>query len=183
MSWWSSGYDSVLSPLGPQHKSLVSEGVFLGASLVAQMVKNPDGKESICSVGKLGWTLGLGRSPREGNGYPLQYSRLENSTDWGAWQATVHRVAKSWTRLSDFHKAKGVLYALKILFWALWSGNKRKKKLANIYWLTAKYFHKWGWGWHHQLNGHKVGWIPGGGKGHGGLVCCSPWDHKQLDMN
>ena len=38
----------------------------------------------------------------EGNGNPLQYSCLENPMDGGAWQATVHGVAKSWTRLSDF---------------------------------------------------------------------------------
>ena len=38
----------------------------------------------------------------EGNGTPLQYSCLENPMDGGAWQATVHEVAKSWTRLSDF---------------------------------------------------------------------------------
>ena len=45
---------------------------------------------------------GSGRSPGEGNGNPLQYSYLENPMDGGAWQATVHRVAKSWTQLSDF---------------------------------------------------------------------------------
>ena len=39
---------------------------------------------------------------REGNGTPLQYSCLENPMDGGAWWATVHGVAKSWTRLSDF---------------------------------------------------------------------------------
>ena len=42
---------------------------------------------------------GLGRSPGEGNGNPLQYSCLENPTDGGACQATVHRATKSWTRL------------------------------------------------------------------------------------
>ena len=41
-------------------------------------------------------------SIREGNGNPLQYSCLENAMDGGTWQATVHGVAKSWTRLSDF---------------------------------------------------------------------------------
>ena len=40
---------------------------------------------------------GLGRSPREGKGYPLQYSCLENLTDRGDWQATVHGVTKSQT--------------------------------------------------------------------------------------
>ena len=44
-----------------------------------------------------------GRSPGEGNGNPLQYSCLENSTDRGAWQAKVHGVTKSWTQLSNWH--------------------------------------------------------------------------------
>ena len=48
-----------------------------------------DGKESVCNVGGLGSILGLGRPPREGNGYPLQFSCLENSMDSGAWQARV----------------------------------------------------------------------------------------------
>jgi len=54
-------------------------------------------KESACNVGDPGLIPGYGRSPGEGNGNPLQYSFLENSMDRGAWQATVHRVAKSWT--------------------------------------------------------------------------------------
>ena len=45
---------------------------------------------------------GLGRSPGEGNGNPLQYSCLEKPMDRGAWQATVHGVAKSRTQLSNF---------------------------------------------------------------------------------
>ena len=61
------------------------------------------GKESDCNVRDLGSVPGLGRSPGEGNGNPLQYSCLENSMDRGAWQAIVCRVAKSQTRLSDFH--------------------------------------------------------------------------------
>ena len=44
---------------------------------------------------------GSGKSPGVENGNPLQYSCLQNSMDRGAWQATVHRVAKSWKRLSD----------------------------------------------------------------------------------
>ena len=46
--------------------------------------------------------LGIYMQCREGNGTPLQYSRLENPMDRGAWWAAVHGVAKSWTRLSDF---------------------------------------------------------------------------------
>ena len=55
------------------------------------------GKDSACSVGDLGSTPGLRRSPGEGNGNPLQYFFLENSMDRGAWWATVHGIAKSWT--------------------------------------------------------------------------------------
>ena len=54
------------------------------------------GKESTCNVEDLGLISGLGRSPREGNGYLLQYSSLENSTD-----CIIHWVAKSWTWLSN----------------------------------------------------------------------------------
>ena len=48
---------------------------------------------------------GLGTSPGEGNGNPLQYFRLENPMDRGAWWVTVHWVAKSWTQLSDLAHA------------------------------------------------------------------------------
>ena len=61
-----------------------------------------DGKASAYSAGDLGSIPGLGRSPGEGNGNSLQNSCLENPMDRGAWQATVHGVAKSQTRLSDF---------------------------------------------------------------------------------
>ena len=53
-------------------------------------------------MGDPGSIPGSGRSPGEGNGNPLKYSCLENPMDRGAWQATVHGVTKSWTRLSDF---------------------------------------------------------------------------------
>ena len=59
------------------------------------------GKGSACNAGGMGLFPGSGRSPGEGNGYPFQYSSPGNPTDRGAWQATVHRIAKSWTRLSD----------------------------------------------------------------------------------
>ena len=60
-----------------------------------------DGKESICNAGDLGSIPGSGRSPGEGNDYPLQHSCLENSMDRGAWWATAHGAAKSQTRLSN----------------------------------------------------------------------------------
>ena len=51
-------------------------------------------KKSACNAGDLGSIPGLGKSSVEGNGYPLQYSCLENPTDRGAWQAAVHGVAR-----------------------------------------------------------------------------------------
>ena len=68
---------------------LAKKGLFPGGSA---------GKESACNAGELGLIPGLGRSPGERKGYPLQYSGLENSMD-----CIVHGVAKSRTRLSGFH--------------------------------------------------------------------------------
>ena len=78
-----------------------------------------DSKESACNAGDLSSVPGWGRSPGEGNGYPFQYSYLENLTDRGAWRATVHGVAKSLTRLSNQLGLRGVAdLALKIdRFW------------------------------------------------------------------
>ena len=60
------------------------------------VVKNPP-----ANAGDMGSIPGLGRSPGEGNGNPLQYPCLENLMDRGAWWADVHGVAKSQARLSD----------------------------------------------------------------------------------
>ena len=63
------------------------------------MVKNPPANAG--NAGDTGGIPGSGRLPGEGNGNPLQYSCLGNLMDRGAWWATVHGVAKSWTGLSD----------------------------------------------------------------------------------
>ena len=63
------------------------------------MVKNPPA--SAGDIRDTGSIPGLGRSPGEGNGNPLQYSCLEYPMDTGAWQATVHRVRKNWTQLKQ----------------------------------------------------------------------------------
>ena len=69
-----------------------------GASLVAQLVKNPSAMRETCNAGDLGSIPGLGRSPGEGKGYPFQYFGLENSMD-----SIVHGVTKSQPQLRDFH--------------------------------------------------------------------------------
>ena len=75
---------------------MLSTPVFLSFPCVST------GKESAGNVGDLGLIPGLGRSPGEGKGYPLQYSGLENFMDY-----IVHGVTKSRTRLNDFHPVWG----------------------------------------------------------------------------
>ena len=71
--------------------------------------KSPDNADA----GDTGLIPGLGRSPGEGNGNPLQYSCLENPMGRGSWWGTVHGVAKSWTGLSD--RACVFIYSLLVL--------------------------------------------------------------------
>ena len=70
---------------------------------MAQMVipGGSDGKVSACKAGNPGSIPGSGRSPREGNGKPLQYSCLENPMDRVSWWTTAHGVTKSQTQLSN----------------------------------------------------------------------------------
>ena len=72
---------------------------------VALVVKNlPANAGDIRDAGLI---PGLGRFPGEGNGYPLQYSCLENPMDRGTWQAVVHSVAKSWIQLKRLNMHAG----------------------------------------------------------------------------
>ena len=73
-----------------------------------------DGKESTCHTGDPGSILGSGRSPGEGNGYPLQYSCLGNSMDKGAWQAIVPVVTRVGQDLGtkQQQQLQNMLYAL-----------------------------------------------------------------------
>ena len=76
---------------------------------VAQMVKNP-----LAIQENQVWSLGQGRSPGGGPGKPLQYSCLENPMDRGAWPTTDHRIAKSWTWLSEWtHNSVIINYLFK----------------------------------------------------------------------
>ena len=77
------------------------------------------GKESACQPGDMGSIRGSGRPPGGGHGNPLQYSCLENPKDREAWWATVHRVAKSQTRLNNDNKqyrALGLIWEDAVLF-------------------------------------------------------------------
>ena len=75
-------------------------------------------KAFACNAGDLGSISGSGRSPGEGNGNPLQYSCLENPMDGGAWKATVHGVAKSRTRMSDFTHSLKLHFISEMSVWS-----------------------------------------------------------------
>ena len=92
-STWNAGDPGLIPGLGRSSgEGRLPTPVFLGFPCGSA------GKESACNVGDLGSIPGLGRPPGEGKGYPLQYSGLEKSMD-----CIVHGVAKSQSRLSDFH--------------------------------------------------------------------------------
>ena len=104
MSWWCQSRDITVAA----YSVLVSpEGIRKGTKntcLLEATTRLPwwlRCKPSACDAGDLGLILGLGRSPGEGNGNSCQHFCLENSIDRGAWQATVHGVAKSWSQLSE----------------------------------------------------------------------------------
>ena len=76
--------------------------IILFTLLTIDFLGRASGEEPACQCRKCktrGSIPRSGRSPGGGHGHPLQYSCLENPVDRGAWQATVHRVTKSWTRL------------------------------------------------------------------------------------
>ena len=75
--------------------------ILQAACIITGLPGGASGKESACNAEDPGSIPGLGRSPEEENGYPLQYSCLENSMDRGAWWARVHGVAKGQTQLSN----------------------------------------------------------------------------------
>ena len=103
-------------------------------------------KASACNVGDLGSISGLGRSPGKGNGNPLQYSCLENSMDRGAWRATVHGIAESQTRLSDF------THTPEAKSWLIWKDPDVGKDWRQEEKGTTEDEMV---GWHHWLNGHE----------------------------
>ena len=71
-----------------------------------------DGKEPACNVGDLDSVPGLGRSPGEGHGNPLQYFCLENPMDGGSWRATLHVVTERWTQLSTAQQHSTSIFTL-----------------------------------------------------------------------
>ena len=70
------------------------QALLLAKSLSNWAPAGSHGKESACNAGDLGLIPGWGRSPGKRNGYPLEYSCLENSKDRGAWQGTVRGIAE-----------------------------------------------------------------------------------------
>ena len=85
---------------------------FFGAqpSLWSTSHRGSNGKEFVCNAGDLGSVPGSGRSPEEGNGYPLQYSCLENPRDGRAWWAAIYGVTQSRTQLKRLSSSSSSMY-------------------------------------------------------------------------
>ena len=96
-----SEYGQISFSWAPESLQMVTAAREIKRPFLLSLPGGSDVKESACSVGDPGLISGSGRSPREGNGSPLQYACLENPMDRRTWGATGHRDAKSWTRLSD----------------------------------------------------------------------------------
>ena len=104
-----------------------------------------DGKESACNASDPGSFPGSGRSPGEGNGYPLQYSCQENPMDRGAWWATVHGVPKSWTQLSNTFT-----FSFLAKLWKFWTSvsssiNWERLTLGSTWRVNAITYIKYAW--------------------------------------
>ena len=127
--------------------------------LIWGLPSGTDGKECTCNVSDLGLIPGLGRYPGEGNGYPLQYSGLENSIDRRTWQATARGDAKSQTWLRDFHLFVDCKFTLQ----------SRMKQITSPGWLHETSSRTWCTG---KTLGVRVVWEVGGGIGMGNT--CKP---------
>ena len=114
---------------------------FLGQEDLLEKEGGSDDKESACNVGDLGLIPGLGRSPGEGNGYPLQYSGLENHMDRGGWQATVHGVTESdVTEWFSYYNRILILHHFQTFFshqsrveWG--TGYQRSERVKDHFWM------------------------------------------------
>ena len=133
--WWE--YALVVTKMGRKSKK---------AYIYMYICSFPGGSEdkaSACNAGDPGSIPGLGRSPGEGNGNPLQYSCLENPMDRGAWRATVHGVAKNRTRLSDFTHTHVYMYVCMYITDSLFYIVETNTTLESNY-MPIKFFFKSG---------------------------------------
>ena len=92
---------SILAEKSHGQKSLAGYSPWDHKRIIQGFPDDSKDKESTCDAGYLSTIPGSRRSPGEVDGNPLQYSCLEDSMDRGAWQATVHGIAKSPTQLSN----------------------------------------------------------------------------------
>ena len=111
-----------------------------------------EGKASASNAGDRGSIPGLGRSPGERSGNPLQYSCLQTPTDRGAWRATVHGFARSWTRLSDFTFTFIVARGILVPWWGIklmppevesWNLAHQRSPWFNFFWSSKIKYQGW----------------------------------------
>ena len=142
LNWLSPSEGGLVSLRGSKNENLGDKNLYSLLKYYSFPGGSED-KESAFSTGDPGLIPRLGRSPAEGNGNPLQYSHLENSMDRGAWQATVHGVAKSditkQLSLSPYKSLQFCFVSITILItWCLCSDLDILKYCAHILenWIT-----------------------------------------------
>ena len=142
-----------------------------------------NGKESACQCKRCrrcGFRFGSGRSPGEGNSYPLlvtgKFHCLENAKDRGTCLATVHGVTKESDMTEQTEQQKSIWEKMRV-------GLHLTNSVAKLVIITSTRCTTEDEmaGWHHWLDGHEFGWTPGVGDGQGDLVCCGSWGRKELD--
>ena len=92
----------------------------------------------------------------------------------------VHPKDQSWVFIgrTDVEAEAQILWPPDVKSWLIWKDPDAERDWGQEEKETAEDEMV---GWHHWLNGHVFGWTPGAGDGQGGLACCSPWDHKEVD--
>ena len=88
---------------------IMNSYILKSSNVLRDFPGDSESKESACNAGDSGSIPGSGRSPGEGNGNPLYHSCLENFMDRGTWQAIVHKIPKTQTRLTNTHITHNVL--------------------------------------------------------------------------
>ena len=109
-------------------------------------------KNSPANIEDVGLITGLGRSPGEGNGNPFQYSCLENPMDRGAWRATVHGVAKSWTQVSTVEREGWICSQTRVGIYLLCSTTTCRENLRR-WCIRGTKHHAWPLGSAGQMSG------------------------------
>ena len=135
-AWWAAVYGVAQSRTRLKWLSSSSSSSSRDFPQGALVVKNPPAYGG--DIRDSGWIPGLGRSPRGGNGNPLQCSCLENPMVRGTWRATVHKGAKSQTPSEATYQHAGTSPVVCLLIWRVWVQSLVRELRSRMLWNVAK---------------------------------------------